>query len=172
MFDHPTDQNERRKELCTFLVRCWSDPGDDIFVTVKSFSVYEAAQDARIEHPEYDNYDPVCFLQNVLDGLDGLDVLDGRDPFRQPRSKGAPTLPCAILAGASPKETCTNQGRQPSAQSREQHQAADDQGIASLAGWRYTDRIGQKAADDAANRSDDRGDQLSPSAEPRIEPRE
>lgn len=66
MLDRPADQNERRKQLCTCLVRCWSDPGDEVLVTVKSFSIYEAAQDAMIEHPEYDNYDPVCLLRNVL----------------------------------------------------------------------------------------------------------
>src|SRR5262245_10167169 len=67
MLDRAADQNEERKELCTFLVRCWSDPGDDLLVTVRSFSIYQAAQDARFEYPEYDNYDPVCFLQSVLD---------------------------------------------------------------------------------------------------------
>jgi hypothetical protein len=65
MLDHPADQDERRRELCTFLVRCWSDPGDDVLVAVKSFSIYQAAQDARFEHPQYDNYDPVCFFQNM-----------------------------------------------------------------------------------------------------------
>ena len=65
MLDRTADQNERRRELYTFLVRCWSDPGDDVLVTVKSFSIYQAAQDARFEHPQYDNYDPVCFLQNM-----------------------------------------------------------------------------------------------------------
>jgi hypothetical protein len=67
MLDRTTDQNEGRKELSTFLVRCWSDPGDDLLVTVRSFSIYQAAQDARFEYPEYDNYDPVCFLQSELD---------------------------------------------------------------------------------------------------------
>jgi hypothetical protein len=62
MPDHTTDHVERAKELSDFLVRCWSDPGDELLVTVRSFSVYQAAQDARFEHPGYDNYDPVCFL--------------------------------------------------------------------------------------------------------------
>jgi hypothetical protein len=77
MFDHPADQDEKRKELHTFLVRCWSDPGEDVLVIVKSFSIYEAAQDARCEYPEYDNHDPVCFLQNALVHLLGSAVEEG-----------------------------------------------------------------------------------------------
>src|SRR5262245_12775860 len=77
MLDHPADRKQRRRELCTFLVRCWSDPGDDVLVTVRSFSVYEAAQDAKFEHPEYDNYDPVCFLQDAPLPFSGAAVEEG-----------------------------------------------------------------------------------------------
>lgn len=59
--------NPSAKELSTFLVRCWSDPENDVLVTIKSYSVYEAADDARFEFPGYERYDPVRVLQEAFD---------------------------------------------------------------------------------------------------------
>jgi hypothetical protein len=56
--DHP-----KREALSSFLVRCWSDADDAVLVKVKSFSVYQAADDARHEHPGFQYYDPVRALQ-------------------------------------------------------------------------------------------------------------
>jgi hypothetical protein len=36
--------------LMTVLVRCWSDANNEILVEVRSYSVYQAADDARNEH--------------------------------------------------------------------------------------------------------------------------
>jgi hypothetical protein len=103
MFDHPDGEGERRKELCTFLVRCWSDPGDDVLVVVKSFSIYEAAQDARFEYPEYDNHDPVCFLQNALVPRLGSAVEEGTVPRAVPTEPGGPAVPAALsVTSAAP----------------------------------------------------------------------
>ena len=54
------------RELSTFLVRCWSDPENDVLVKVVSYSVYQAADDARVEFPGYENYDPVRVLREAL----------------------------------------------------------------------------------------------------------
>jgi hypothetical protein len=52
------------KQLSTFLVRCWTG-AEDVLVKVRSYSVYEAADDARHEHPGYENYDAVLVLQSA-----------------------------------------------------------------------------------------------------------
>lgn len=53
------------KVLTAVLVRCWSDPGNDVLVEIKSYSVYEAADDARNEYPGYAYYDPVRVLRGA-----------------------------------------------------------------------------------------------------------
>jgi hypothetical protein len=52
------------KQLSIFLVRCWSGT-EDVLVKVESYSVYEAADDARHEHPGYEHYDAVLVLQSA-----------------------------------------------------------------------------------------------------------
>jgi len=73
--DHP-----KRKALSTFLVRCWSDTDGDVLVKVKSFSVYQAADDARHEHPEYQYYDPVRVLKSPTDQIADLEPQRPRKP--------------------------------------------------------------------------------------------
>lgn len=79
MSDPTADRTERPKELLAFLVRCWSDPGDELLVTVRSFSVYQAAHDARFEHPGYDNYDPVRFLPSAPGEGADIDLATGSE---------------------------------------------------------------------------------------------
>jgi hypothetical protein len=52
------------KQLSTYLVRCWSGT-EDVLVRVESYSVDEAADDARHEHPGYEHYDAVLVLQSA-----------------------------------------------------------------------------------------------------------
>jgi len=63
-----TATNESKpKELSKFLVLCWSDADSDVLVEIKSYSVYQAADDARHDYPGFAYYDPVRVLQSPSD---------------------------------------------------------------------------------------------------------
>jgi hypothetical protein len=61
MIDQQTSSAEVSKPLplSKFKVRMWSDCGTEEYVIIESYSIYEAALDARYEHPEFENYDAV-----------------------------------------------------------------------------------------------------------------